>query len=210
MLLAAAAIIAPALREAHADAPRITSRRVDRHKQLTLLGGALLASAAASWLPAASSSPLPAPNGDDQHAGDPPQTPDHTTAPTDHFLSETDDDQPYHDDDQSDYDDDTAPPVAPSSPPISDEGGSNVNLEDMLPGVPGDMCGALEEDIWYGIGMFGLSDFEALRRAYTNMQAILDGDNSLYRHMEDVHTSGQSAKQTGVSFVGPVAKLAHK
>ena len=42
--------------------------------------------------------------------------------------------------------------------------------------------------------MFGLSDFEALRRAYTNMQAILDGDNSLYRHIGDVHASGQSAK----------------
>ena len=60
-LLIAAAIIAPALREAHTDASRVTSRRIDRRKQLTLLGGALLASAAASYLPAASSSPLPAP-----------------------------------------------------------------------------------------------------------------------------------------------------
>ena len=117
-LLAAAAITAPAIREAYADAPRITARRVGRHEQLTLLGGALLASAATSCLPTASSSPLPAPSGDDQHAGDPPLTPDHTTAPTDLYLSETDDDHLDQDDNQSDDDDDDpAPPVAPPPSP---------------------------------------------------------------------------------------------
>ena len=116
-LLAAAAIIAPAIREAYADAPRITARRVGRHERLTLLCGALLASAATSCLPTASSSPLPAPSGDGQHADDPPLTPDHTTAPTDLYLSETDDDHLDQDDDQSDDGDDPAPPRGTPPPP---------------------------------------------------------------------------------------------
>lgn len=61
-----------------------------------------------------------------------------------------------------------------------------MNLRAMLPGTPGDIYGALEEDLWYGIEMFGLPDFETLRRAYRNMQAILDGDDSLHQYMEEV------------------------
>ena len=131
-LLAAAAILAPVVHAAHAGAPLITVRRVERRGGLALLCGALLASAATSCLPTTSSSPLPAPADDGRRAGDPPLTPDRTTGPTDLYPYETDDDQQDQGEDHSDGADDPAPPVEPPDLPISGEAGNDMDLTPVL------------------------------------------------------------------------------
>ena len=188
-LLAAAAILAPMVHAAHADAPLITVRRVGRRGGLTLLSGALLASAAISCLPTTSSSPVPAPDDDGRHADDPPLTPDRTTGPTDLCPYETDDDQHDQGDDQPDGADDPAPPVMPPYLPISGEAGSDMDLTSELPEPADHLYGAFEEDLWYGVDSLGLADDEALERALYNQRAILDGDPSLRPHMELANTA---------------------
>ena len=172
------------VRAAHAEAPLITVRHVGRRGGLTLLSGALLASAAMSCLPTTSSSPVPAPDDDDRRADDPPLTPDRTTGPTDLCPYETDDGQHDQDDDQSDGADDPAPPVMPPYLPIPSEAWSDMALESGLPGTANHLYGAFEEDLWYGVDSLGLADDEALERALYNQRAILRGDPSLRPHME--------------------------
>ena len=81
---------------------------------------------------------------------------------------------------------DPPPPVAPPPILISGEAGSDMNFGPVLPGTAGHLYGALEEDLWYSIEMYGLPDEEALDRANRNIQAILDGDDSLRQYMDDV------------------------
>ena len=138
-LLAAAVTLAPMVRAAHAEAPLVAVRHVGRRGGLTLLSGALLASAAMSCLPMTSSSPVPAPDDDDRRADDPPLTPDRTTGPTDLYLYDTDDGQHDWDDDQSDGADDPAPPVVPPYLPIPNEAFGDLALEPGLPDTANDL-----------------------------------------------------------------------